>query len=176
MARAVVIGLVMVVIALVEVSVLPVLTVSGFTPDLLLLLVIAFALDDGALTGVRLAFPAGLLTDLLSSTGPLGLTAVVYLGVGYGVGAARPYLAPESLTAPTLFAGAGTFLGVGGYGLLSALLAQASASAVLVAQASLVATVYAILLAPGAFALTRYVDRQFPLDATAPTGVGGARG
>ncbi len=172
MARALVIGLVMVVVALVEVSILPVLTVSGFTPDLLLLLVIAFALDDGAISGVRVALPAGLLTDLLSSTAPLGLSALVYLGVGYGVGAARPYLAPESLTAPTLFAGAGTFLGVGGYGLLSALLAQKSASALLITEASLVATVYAILLAPGAFALTRYVDRQFPIEVSTSSNVG----
>jgi rod shape-determining protein MreD len=170
MARALVIGLLLVITALVEVSLLPVLTVSGFTPDLLLLLVIAFALDDGALTGVRVALPAGLLTDLLSSTTPLGLSALVYLGVAYAVGAARPYLAPESLTAPTLFAGAGTFLGVGGYGILSALLARASASALLVAEAALVATVYAILLAPGAFALTRYVDRHFPVEVPSTSG------
>lgn len=164
MARTFVIGLVFLVAALLEVSVLPVLTVSGFTPDLLLLLVIAFALQDGALTAVRLAFPAGLLTDLLSTNAPLGLTALVYLGVGYGVGAARPYLSPESLTAPILFVASGTFLGVGGYGVLSALLAQESASALLVAEASLVATVYAVLLAPVALATARYVDDQFPHD------------
>ncbi len=169
MARAFVIGMVLVLAALLEVSVLPVIAVSGFVPDLLLLLVIAFALEDGALTAVRVALPAGLLTDLLSSNAPLGMSVLVYLGIGYGVGAARPYLSPESLTAPILFVAAGTFLGVGGYGVLSTLLAQESATLRLISEASLVATVYALLLAPAALAVVRYVDRQFPLDLSAAT-------
>lgn len=169
MGRALVIGLVLVLAALVEVSVMPVIAVSGYIPDLLLLLVIAFALEDGTLTAVKVAMPAGLLTDLLSSNAPLGMSVLIYLGIGYGVGAARPSLSSESLTAPILFVTAGTFLGVGAYGVLSALLAQESATLRLISEAALVATVYALLLAPAALAVIRYVDRQFPLDLSAAT-------
>lgn len=164
MARALVIGLLLVVAALLQVTVLPVIAVSGFVPDLLLLLVIAFALDNGPLTAVRVAFPAGLLLDLLSTNVPLGLSVLVYLGVGYAVGRARPHVSSESIIAPILFVAAGTFVGVGGYGVLSALLARQSATLQLITEASLVATLYAVLLSPAAMALVRYVDATFPLD------------
>lgn len=167
MGRALLVGLVLVVAALLQVSVLPIIAVSGYVPDLLLLLVIAFALEDGTLTAVRVAFPAGLLLDLLSTNVPLGLSVLVYLGIGYAVGVARSHVSPESVTAPVLFVAAGTFMGVGGYGVLSALLARQSATLELIAEATLVATLYGVLLAPAAMALVRYVDRQFPLDLSA---------
>lgn len=167
MGRALLVGLVLVVAALLQVSVLPIIAVSGYVPDLLLLLVIAFALADGTLTAVRVAFPAGLLLDLLSTNVPLGLSVLVYLGIGYAVGVARSRVSPESITAPVLFVAAGTFMGVGGYGVLSALLARQSATLELIAEATLVATLYGVLLAPAAMALVRYVDRQFPLDLSA---------
>lgn len=166
MARSLVLGLLLVVAALLQVSVLPLIAPSGFVPDLLLLAVIVFASQSGVLTGVRMALPAGLLADLLSVNVPLGLTGLVFLGVAWAVGRARSQVSPESLTAPIGFVAAGTFAGVGGYGLLSALLARESATLALVSEATLVATLYAILLAPAALWLGRTVDRSFPLDAT----------
>jgi rod shape-determining protein MreD len=164
MARGAMVGLVLVVAALLQVSVLPIVAVSGFVPDLLLLLVLAFAIEDGRLTAVRVAFPAGMLLDLLSTNVPLGLSALVYLGIAFAVAAARPHLSPESISAPILLIAAGTFMGVGGYGVLSALLARQSATLELITEASLVATLYAVLLAPAALAVVRGIDRAFPLD------------
>jgi rod shape-determining protein MreD len=162
--RTLVVGLVLFTAALVQTSILPLITLSGFRPDLLLLVTIAFALQDGLLTGLRVGFAAGVLTDLLLNGSPVGLTALVFIGVAYAVGLARPYLAPESVTAPMIMAAMGTMLGVAGYGLFAAVLAEEPTSIDLVMQASIVSGVYAVLLAPAVMALVRRLSRQFPTE------------
>ena len=68
----VVVALVLVTAAIVQTSLVPFLTLSGFRPDLLLLVTIAFALRDGLLPGLRIGFAAGLLVDLLRNQSPVG--------------------------------------------------------------------------------------------------------
>lgn len=158
------VALVLVTTAIVQTSLLPTLSLSGFRPDLLLLLVIAFALRDGLLTGMRVAFTAGVLVDLLLNESPVGLTALVYVGIAYAVGVARPYLAPDSLSAPMILSVAGTLIGVAGYGLLSAVLAEDPVSLSLVATAALVSSLYALLLAPIVMGIVRRLSDQFPIE------------
>lgn len=158
------VALVLVTTAIVQTSLLPTLSLSGFRPDLLLLLVIAFALRDGLLTGLRVAFTAGVLVDLLLNESPVGLTALVYVGIAYAVGVARPYLAPDSLSAPMMLSVAGTLVGVAGYGLLSAVLAEDPVSLDLVATAALVSSLYALLLAPIVMGIVRRLSDQFPIE------------
>lgn len=158
------VALVLVTTAIVQTSLLPTLSLSGFRPDLVLLLVIAFALRDGLLTGLRVAFTAGVLVDLLLNESPVGLTALVYVGIAYAVGVARPYLAPDSLTAPMILSVAGTLVGVAGYGLLSAVLAEDPVSLSLVATAALVSGLYALLLAPIVMGIVRRLSDQFPIE------------
>lgn len=158
------VALVLVSTAIVQTSLLPTLSLSGFRPDLLLLLVIAFALRDGLLTGLRVAFTAGVLVDLLLNESPVGLTALVYVGIAYAVGVARPYLAPDSLSAPMILSVAGTLVGVAGYGLLSAVLAEDPVSLDLVATAALVSSLYALLLAPIVMGIVRRLSDQFPIE------------
>lgn len=158
------VALVLVTTAIVQTSLLPTLSLSGFRPDLLLLLVIAFALRDGLLTGLRVAFTAGVLVDLLLNESPVGLTALVYVGIAYAVGVARPYLAPDSLSAPMILSVAGTLVGVAGYGLLSAVLAEDPVSLALVATAALVSSLYALLLAPIVMGVVRRLSDQFPIE------------
>lgn len=158
------VALVLVTTAVVQTSLLPTLSLSGFRPDLLLLLVIAFALRDGLLTGLRVAFTAGVLVDLLLNESPVGLTALVYVGIAYAVGVARPYLAPDSLSAPMILSVAGTLVGVAGYGLLSAVLAEDPVSLALVATAALVSSLYALLLAPIVMGIVRRLSDQFPIE------------
>lgn len=158
------VALVLVTTAIVQTSLLPTLSLSGFRPDLLLLLVIAFALRDGLLTGLRVAFTAGVLVDLLLNESPVGLTALVYVGIAYAVGVARPYLAPDSLSAPLILSVAGTLIGVAGYGLLSAVLAEDPVSLSLVATAALVSSLYALLLAPIVMGIVRRLSDQFPIE------------
>ncbi len=158
------VALVLVTTAIVQTSLLPTLSLSGFRPDLLLLLVIAFSLRDGLLTGLRIAFTAGVLVDLLLNESPVGLTALVYVGIAYAVGVARPYLAPDSLSAPMILSVVGTLVGVSGYGLLSAVLAEDPVSLSLVATAALVSALYALLLAPIVMGIVRRLSDQFPIE------------
>jgi rod shape-determining protein MreD len=159
-----VVTLVLVTAAILQTSLLPLLSMSGFRPDLLLLVVIAFALRDGLLSGLRIGFAAGVLVDLLLNESPLGLTALVYVGVAYAVGVARPFLAPDSWTAPVILSVMGTVVGVGGYGLLAAVLAEDPIAVGLILQAAVVSGIYALLLAPVVSGLVRRLSEQFPLE------------
>lgn len=162
--RVAVLTLVLVTAAIVQTSLLPFLSMSGFRPDLLLLFTIAFALRDGLLTGLRVGFAAGVLTDLLLNESPVGLTALIFVGVAYAVGVARPFLAPDSWTAPVILSVMGTLVGVGAYGLLSAVLAEDPIAVGLIVQASVVSAVYALLLAPVVDGLVRRLSAQFPVE------------
>lgn len=158
------VALVLVTAAILQTSLLPLLSLSGFRPDLLLLVTIAFSLKDGLLTGLRVAFAAGVLVDLLLNASPVGLSALVYVGVAYAVGVARPYLAPDSWTAPVMLSVMGTLIGVAGYGLLSAMLAEDPIAVGLIVQAAVVSGIYALLLAPVVFGLVRRLSEQFPVE------------
>jgi rod shape-determining protein MreD len=163
-ARTAVVVLVLVTAALLQTSLLPVLSLSGFRPDLLLLVTIAFALRDGLLTGMRVGFAAGIIADLLLSQAPIGLTALVFVGIAYAVGTARPYLAPDSLTAPLILSVLGTLVGITAHGLLSSVLADDPIAATLIGQAAIVSAIYALLLAPIVVGVVRRLSRQFPLE------------
>ena len=158
------VALVLVTAAVLQTSLLPLLSLSGFRPDLLLLVTIAFSLKDGLLTGLRVGFAAGVLVDLLLNASPVGLSALVYVGVAYAVGVARPFLAPDSWTAPVLLSVMGTLVGVAGYGLLSAMLAEDPIAVGLIVQAAVVSGIYALLLAPVVCGMVRRLSEQFPVE------------
>jgi rod shape-determining protein MreD len=60
--------------------------VAGVHPDLMLLVAVAGGIAAGPSAGAVLGFSVGLLTDLLFLETPLGLSAMVFCLVGYGVG------------------------------------------------------------------------------------------
>ena len=70
---------------IVQTTVLTRLPLPGAAPDLVLVLVIAFALADGPLHGTATGFAAGLLADLLSDH-ELGRLALAYAVAGYVAG------------------------------------------------------------------------------------------
>ncbi len=70
---------------LVQSTVLTRLPLPGGAPDLLLVLVVAYALAEGPLSGTVTGFCAGLLADLTSDH-ELGRTALVLALVGYVAG------------------------------------------------------------------------------------------
>jgi rod shape-determining protein MreD len=84
---------------LAQTTVLAPLRLLGARPDLLLLAVVAVAMAAGAERGAAFGFAAGLAADLLLDL-PVGLSALVYTAIGYGVGLARPYLAAGSAMVP----------------------------------------------------------------------------
>ena len=69
-------------------TVLARLPLPGGAPDLLLVLVVAFALAEGPRSGTLTGFAAGLLADL-GADHELGRTALVLALVGYGAGLVR---------------------------------------------------------------------------------------
>jgi rod shape-determining protein MreD len=164
--RVAVIALVLVIAALLQTTLFPFLMLAGFRPDLLLLVTVAFGLREGALAGLRVGFTAGVLSDLLLNQSPVGLSALIYLGVGYAIGISRPYLAPESVTAPVIMGFLSGLIGTAGYGLLSRLLGDDRYTMTLVVQASLFVALYNTLLAPVVVGLISRMTRRFPLEGT----------
>lgn len=98
--------------ALIETTLVPVIALRGFQPDLLLLVVLAAAAQDGPFTGIRVAFAAGLLADALTVQSPFGVSVAVYALGGYLVGVLRPYVYRESVVSAAALGGAFTFLGL----------------------------------------------------------------
>lgn len=87
--RRLLLGVVAIPTALVlQVTVLARLPLPAGAPDLLLVLVVAFALAEGAASGTVTGFATGLLVDL-GADHELGRTAVVYTLVGYLAGSVR---------------------------------------------------------------------------------------
>lgn len=162
--RLVAVGLLLLSASVLQTALFPALGLGGFRPDLLLLVVVALAINDGALPGLRVGFAAGLLADLLVAQAPVGLTTLVLTGVGYTVGVAKPYLAPGSFTAPLLLAFVSGLLGTAGYGVLASLLAEAGIDLSLLVQASLGVALFNTLLAPIVLGAVRRLSDRFPLE------------
>ena len=91
-------GVVLVTALLLQVAVVPWLTIAGAQVDLLLLVTLAAGLSGGPERGARVGFVAGILWDLVVA-GPLGLSALTYCLAGYFVGSAQ-----RSVVGPTWWA------------------------------------------------------------------------
>lgn len=112
-------GAVMFAALLLQTVVAPTFAVGGWRADLLLVTVVGFALADGPATGARYGFTAGLAADLLSGGSALvGLTALVFLLIGDGVGRLRPYLSGTERAGE---AATGAVAGAVGFGISMAL-------------------------------------------------------
>ena len=165
--RAIVVALLLVTAAVLETALFPAVTLLGFRPDLLLLVVLAIGVHDGPMSGARVGAIAGLLADLLVVQSPIGLSVVIYATIGYVVGIARPYLAPDSITAPILLAFVTGAVGTAGFGVLTSLLAEDRAPIDLVLQAAVAVGLYNTLLAPIAYGVVNRLADRFPVRGAA---------
>lgn len=147
-ARVTLLGLLLLAMAVAQTSLLPLFGLTVLRPDLLLLVVVAVALHDGPLSGLRVGFAAGLLTDLLVLQSPVGMAALIVTTIGFAIGTLRPYLAPDSVTAPLLVALAATFVGTFGFGVLVRLLGEDRASPAVLLQGSATVALASTLVAP----------------------------
>jgi rod shape-determining protein MreD len=68
--------------------------ILGVAPDLMLLLTICAGLEGGAEAGALVGFCAGMLADLSLTTTPLGLSALSWCLIGWGVGSVRANALP----------------------------------------------------------------------------------
>ena len=77
--------LVLLMALLLQTTVIERIRIAGVIPDLMLLMAVAAGITAGAARGAAIGFAAGMLFDLFLRT-PMGLGALVFTLVGYGVG------------------------------------------------------------------------------------------
>lgn len=134
------------------------LPLPGAAPDLLLLVVIAFALVEGPVSGVVTGFVAGLLADAQADHA-LGRLALAYLLVGYAVGLVDDER-PRSVLAPYVAAALGTAGAIVVFGVEGLLLGDARVNVGAVLRAASTAAPYAVLLTPLVFPAVRGLVRR----------------
>jgi rod shape-determining protein MreD len=139
------------------------LRVFGVMPDLCLVLTVAVAFHQGPERGAVFGFAAGFATDLFLST-PLGLSALSFTVVGYGVGLLQSgFVRPSRWVAPFMgalggLAGGALFVAVGALAGQDHLLAPRSLKVIVVAAA------YDALLAFVAFPVARWAIGETSTD------------
>jgi rod shape-determining protein MreD len=145
-----------------QTTVLKSITLLGVQPGLVLVVVVSLALLDGPKVGVVTGFAGGLLLDLLlPPQAILGLTAMVYVFVGYIVGQVRE-MAPEgSVWAPVLSVAAASAATEASYAILSILLGQTWVGLLLTAKIIGLVVLYNTLLTPFVFPAVRRVAGRF---------------
>jgi rod shape-determining protein MreD len=145
--RRLLLGAVGVVTALLlQTTVLGRLPLPGGVPDLLLVLVVAFALVEGPLAGTVTGFVAGLLADL-GSDHEIGRTALVYTLVGYCAGLAYDDR-PRSVLLPFAVVAAAAVGAVSVYALEGLLLGDPRITAAAFWRSLVGTTAYSVLLTP----------------------------
>ena len=124
--RMVAVGATVFVALAVQTTVLSRLTLLGVIPQLVLVVVVCLAWTDGTRVGLVAGFFGGLLLDLqLPPASIVGLTALVYTMVGYGVGYFRQYSVGESVWSPVLAVAISSAVAEASYALLAILLGRA---------------------------------------------------
>ena len=88
-------------------TLIPVITVGGVRPDLVLVVVVSAALADGQETGVLCGIFGGILQDLLSA-GPFGVNTLAKMIVGLIVGVYEHKVNKKNLLLPLVAVSAGT--------------------------------------------------------------------
>jgi rod shape-determining protein MreD len=156
MTRAVRLAVLIVVIVIVQVAVFPHLRLFGVVPDLGLLVALAVGYQEGPELGAIVGFAAGFGYDLFLET-PLGLQAMSYAIVGYGIGVAESGLFRSPRWLPSFLGAAG---GLAGGLILIALGVLAGVDAVKGTHGVITvsyAALYDAILAPFVFFLVRRV-------------------
>ena len=137
------------------------LTLLGVIPQLVLVVAVSLAFLDGPRVGVVVGFAGGLLQDLLLPQSIIGLTALVYTLVGYGVGTLRQFAPGESVWSPVFAVAMASAVAEFGYALLAIILGQEWVSISFTAKVTGLVVLYNTLLTPFAFPLVRRIAARF---------------
>jgi rod shape-determining protein MreD len=130
------------------------LTLTGTKPELLLLLALALAIEDGPALGASAGFTFGLLTDAFLEQ-PAGVSALTFTLACYGVGRIRAQLQAPSAWMPTIMISATTLVVVLAFAMFLALLGEPLGPPVRVLRHAVLAAAYNALLTPLLFPLVR---------------------
>jgi rod shape-determining protein MreD len=122
------------------------LPLPGAAPDLLLVLVVAYALVEGPLSAMTIGFVAGVLADSLADH-PLGRLALVYAVVGYATGFIEDDTERSTLV-PFLAVAAGASGAVGIFAAEGMLLGDPRITLYAVGRSLVSSVPYAVVLTP----------------------------
>ncbi len=128
-----------------QVSVAAQLPIAGAMVDVILVATIAAGLAAGPEAGAAVGFACGLLIDLLG-VGPVGLTALVYTLIGYGVGVSQIGVLRTSRLIPLASATVAALVAVFAYAWIGEVLGQHLFAVAEVPTVALVVTVSTAVL------------------------------
>jgi rod shape-determining protein MreD len=129
---------------LVQTTVLVRMRLFGIMPDFMLLVAVAGGITAGPTRGATLGFASGMLIDLFLPT-PLGLSALVFTFVGYGVGVANTGVLRSAWYIPVLTAGTASMVGEALYAVVGSVLGEQMLTSHLVTIALVVGVTNAVL-------------------------------
>ncbi len=142
-----------------QIGVLVDLQLFGVHADVLLVLAICAGLAGGAGRGAVVGFFAGLLADVMLP-GTLGISALAFAAIGWGVGSVREGVLSTTRMFSVLVTLVASALGVVLYALLAQLLGQRSLSDPRLVQiVGIVAVLNALLCLP-ALAVSRWAEGE----------------
>jgi len=151
-------GVTVVVALAVQSTVLASATLLRVIPQLVLVVIVSFSYLEGERVGMVTGFTAGLLQDLLLPPPSIvGLTALVYTLIGYGVGTLRDYTARESVWTPVIAVAWASAAAELGYASLAIMLGQPWVSLGFTLQITGLVVLYDVLLTPFVFPLVRKI-------------------
>lgn len=151
-----------VLVLLLQTTVVARLPLPGSPPDLLLVLVVAYALAEGPGSGMLTGVCAGLLADLLSD-GELGRLALVYVVVGYAAGLAADET-DRSVTLPFGVVGLAAAGALVLHAVVGFLVGDPRSSLSALAGALISSVAYAVVLTPFVVPLVRVLVRRVDPD------------
>ena len=158
MRRVLLLGAVIAAGVVTESTVLAHLRLGGARPDVLVIAVTAVAMAAGPVPGATFGFAAGLVSDLLFAS-PVGVSALVYTVIGFGLGAGRIYVTSSRTLVHLLLAAAASFVSVWLSGLVLRVF-DLSSWGFLVRTAPLIA-LYNLLLTPVVYPPVRALLERF---------------
>lgn len=159
--RAVTLGALIVASIAIQSTLLAHITLLGVIPQLALVVTVSLAYVDGEVVGASAGFLAGLILDLLLPQSAVGLTALIYTLIGYGVGVFRQYFPAESVWAPVLAVAVASAGAEIGYAALAVILGQAWVSFSFTLKLAGLVVAYDTLATPFIFPLVRNVAERF---------------
>lgn len=161
--RAIAVAVLLLFALVLQSTVLEQVTFLGVTPQLALIVVVSLAYLNGSRVGVVTGFVAGLLLDLqLPEQGTIvGITPLVYVLIGYGVGAMREYSLSESVWAPVFTVTIASAISEFSYAGLAIIMGQKWVSLTYTAKVAGFVVLYNTLLTPFVFPLVRRVSNRF---------------
>lgn len=165
--RVAMMAVVAMVALLCQTVVMPAFDVLSWRPDLITLTVIGFALADGPQTGVRYGFAAGLVRDLASGGGQLGLSSLVLLLVGWVTGQSRRYLTASPIGGQMAVGGIASAAALLFQGFLGVLLGVGQQGTLVLLEGTTVIGLYNAVLAPVVFWPLARISTRFAGDPLA---------